>query len=66
MLLRSRWGIGTLALLAAMTVLVILDHWTHADERTVLLSGLVIACVVMHLFLHGGRGGNPGPDKGAK
>jgi peptidoglycan/LPS O-acetylase OafA/YrhL len=64
--LRTRWGIGALALVAMTTVLVILDHWAHAGERTVLLGALVMACVVMHLFLHGSPGGSGGAGKGPK
>lgn len=64
--LRSRWGLGALAFLAVGAVLLIFDHRAHIGGNTLLLGGLLLACVVMHLFMHGGHGGHGGSDNGGR
>lgn len=63
--LRSRWGVGFLAVLAAAAVLLLLDHWTHIAQSNLALAGLLLAALAMHLFMHGSHGGHGGPDKGS-
>ncbi len=61
--LRSRWGIGVLAFLGVGAVLMIFDHRAHIAGNNLVLGGLLLACVVMHFFMHGGHGG---PGKGGR
>lgn len=66
-LLRSRWGIGLLVVIAVAALLLVFDHWTHIAESNLLLGGLLLACLAMHLFMHGshgGHGGHGGSGKG--
>lgn len=62
--LRSRWGIGVLTFLAVGAVLLIFDHRAHIAGNNLVLSGLLLACVLMHLFMHGDHGGHGGPKRG--
>ena len=55
--LRSRWGIGVLVFLGVGTVLLIFDHRAHIAGNNLVLGGLLLVCVLMHLFMHGGHGG---------
>jgi hypothetical protein len=61
---RSRWGIGVLTFLAVGAVLLIFGHRAHYPESNLALGGLLLACVLMHLFIHGGHGGHGGPGRG--
>ena len=62
--LRSRWGMGFLAVFCVAALLLIFDHWTHIAESNAVLGALLLACLAMHLFMHGGHGGHGGPGKG--
>ena len=62
--LRSRWGIGVLVFLGVGAVLLVFDHRAHIAGNNLLLGSLLLVCVVMHLFMHGGHGGHGGPGKG--
>lgn len=55
---RSRWGIGVLVFLGVAAVLLIFDHRAHIGGNNLLLGGLLLGCMVMHLFMHGGHGGH--------
>ena len=62
--LRSRWGIGVVAFLCVVTVVLIFGHRTHVAGNNLVLGGLLLACVLMHLFMHSGHGGHRDPGKG--
>lgn len=62
--LRSRWGVGSLVVIAIAALLLIFDHWTHIAQSNLLLGGLLLACLAMHLFMHGSHGGHGGSGKG--
>ncbi|MDT8344566.1 MAG: DUF2933 domain-containing protein [Thermohalobaculum sp.] len=62
--LRSRWGMGFLAVLAVAALLLIFDHWTHIAQSNLALGGLLLGCLAMHLFMHGSHGGHGGPGRG--
>jgi hypothetical protein len=64
--LRSRWGIGVLVFLGVGAVLLIFDHRAHIAGNNLVLGGLLLACVVMHFFMHGDHGGHGGPGKGGR
>ncbi len=64
--LRSRWGTGVLTFLGIALVLLVFDHRAHIAGNDLLLGGLLLGCVVMHLFMHGGHGGHGGPRDGDK
>lgn len=62
--LRSRWGLASVAVLGVAALLLVFDHWTHLAESNLVLGGLLLACLAMHLFMHGSHGGHGGPGKG--
>ncbi len=64
--LRSRWGIGVVAFLCVVTVVLVVGHRTHVAGNNLVLGGLLLACVLMHLFMHGGHGGHGGPRQGGR
>jgi len=65
---RSRTGIGFLIAVAVGGFFLLKEHWVHAQGYLPYL--LLLACPLMHLFMHGGHGGHghgqpPNkPDKG--
>ena len=63
---RSRWGIGAVALLCVGAVVLIFGPRTHIAGNNLVLSGLFLACILMHLFMHGGHGGHGGPRRGGR
>ena len=56
--LRSGWGIAFLAILGVAAVLLVIDHWSHIAGSDLALGGLLLACLAMHLFMHGSHGGH--------
>lgn len=55
--LRTRRGIGLVALLAVAAVLLVFDYWAQIAASSLLLSvTLLAACLGMHFFMHGGHG----------
>jgi hypothetical protein len=50
--------------MAVGAVLMIFDHRAHIAGNNLVLGGLLLACVLMHLFMHGGHGGHGGPGRG--
>lgn len=63
--LRSRAGITLLVFLGIGAFLLAYDHRAHLLSGSGLLAGLLLVCVLMHAFMHGGHGGNPrhGPPR---
>ena len=63
---RSRWGIGTIVLLAIGAYLLATEHQAHLFGALPWL--LLLACPLMHLFMHHGHdhGASPERDAGAK
>jgi hypothetical protein len=56
--LRSRWGIGVFTFLAVGAVLLIFDHRENIAGNSLVLGGLLLACALMHLFMHRDHGGH--------
>lgn len=56
---RSPAKIALFVFLAVITFLLIAEHWAHilGLPPLFLLLGL---CILMHVFMHGGHGGNQG------
>lgn len=52
----SRGGIVTAILLAIAAFLLLQEHWAHALGFLPYL--LILACPLMHIFMHGGHGGH--------
>jgi hypothetical protein len=64
--LTSRAGLVLLAFLAIASVLLFTEHRAHALGASLWL--VLLACPLLHLFMHGGHGshgnnGRPGPDR---
>lgn len=57
---QSRAGLALIVFLAAGALLLGYEHRVHILTGNGLLIGLLVACVVMHLFMHGGHGGHGG------
>ncbi len=57
---KTRVGIFLLAFLIIGGVLLAYEHRIHVFSGNGLLIGLLAACIVMHLFMHGGHGGHSG------
>lgn len=60
---RSRSGILLLAFLGFGGLLLAYEHRVHLAAGDGLLALLLLACIGIHLFLHGGHGGH-GSDRG--
>ena len=58
----SRTGVVLLAFLAIAGFLLAYEHRAHVFTGTGLIIGLLAACIVMHLFMHGGHGGHGDGD----
>jgi len=58
---RSRTGIALLVFLAAAGALLASEHWAHLVGYLPFL--FLLACPLMHLFMHGGHG-HGGHDHG--
>ncbi len=62
----SRWNIGLLVFLAIAGFFLITEHRAHLSGLLAFLPFLlVLACPLMHFFMHGGHGGHGGHDGGA-
>jgi hypothetical protein len=70
---RSPIAIGAIAALAIAAAYVTTEHWQHLGSSLPYLPYLLLlACPLMHLFMHGGHGGQaehgvqkqelPGPE----
>lgn len=54
---KSRSGMVLAGFLAVVGVLLTLEHSEHIFAGNGFLIGLLLFCVVMHFFMHGGHGG---------
>jgi hypothetical protein len=54
---RSRAGIVLIAFLAVSGLLLTYEHRAHVFTGNGILIVLLLVCVGMHLFMHGGHGG---------
>ncbi len=54
----SRWNIGLVVFLAIAGFYLVTEHQAHVFGYLPLL--LLLACPLMHLFMHGGHGGHGG------
>lgn len=66
---RTRTGIAVIGFALVAAFYVLREHWGHAFGALPYL--ILLACPVMHLFMHHGHGGGgpqvgPGPGAGAK
>lgn len=61
---KSRTGVVLIAFLAIAGLLLAYEHRIHIFTGNGFLVGLLLACVVMHFFMHGGHGGGHGHDEG--
>lgn len=60
---KSRAGVALLVALGIGAFLLIFEHRVHIFAGNGFLALLLLGCVVMHLFMHGGHGGHGGGDK---
>lgn len=60
---KSRTGIYLLVALGIGAALLAFEHRVHIFGGNGFLALLLLGCVVMHLFMHGGHGGHGGDDK---
>ncbi len=60
---KSRSGIFLLVALGVGALLLVFENRLHILGGNGFLALLLLGSVVMHLFMHGGRGGNGGGDK---
>ncbi len=60
---KSRFGIGLMVVLAIAALLLGFEHRVHVFAGNGFLVLLLLGCVVMHFFMHGGHGGHGGGDK---
>ena len=61
--LTSRAGISLLALLAIAGFLMFTEHRAHVLGAGLFL--LLLACPLLHVFMHGGHGGHDGDGSGS-
>ena len=62
---RTRNGQLLLTVLAVAAIYLLVEHWAHALPYLPWL--LILACPLMHVFMHGGHGGHAGHgESGAK
>lgn len=59
---RSRTGIVLTVFLAIAGLLLAYEHRVHIFSGNGVLIALLLACIGMHLFMHGGHGGHGGGD----
>lgn len=53
---RKPWLTAALMLAVVVGVYLVQEHWTHLAGDWIYL--LLLACPLMHLFMHGGHGGH--------
>lgn len=53
---RSRGGIALFVFLGIAGFLLLYEHRAHIPGDYWLLGGLLVVCVLMHRFMHGGHG----------
>ena len=58
--LSSRAGLVLLGFLAIAGLLLVYEHRAHIFVGNWLLVALLVACPLMHIFMHGGHGGHGG------
>lgn len=61
---RSRSGVLLIAFLAFGGLLLAYEHRVHLLAGEGALALLLLACIAMHLFMHGGHGGHGGRGGG--
>ena len=57
---KSRTGMVFVFFLGIAGLLLVLEHSEHIFTGDGILIGLLLICIVMHLFMHGGHGGHGG------
>lgn len=57
---RSRYSVGLLVIGAVAAYFLLAEHWAHVAGALPFL--LVLACPLMHLFMHGGHGHRHGDE----
>lgn len=62
---KSRAGAALLVFIAIAGLLLAYEHRVHIFVGENLLIGLLILCVGMHFFMHGGHGGHGGKGGGS-
>jgi hypothetical protein len=62
--LSSRANIVLLGFLAVAGYFLVTEHWAHVVPFLPWM--LVLACPLMHIFMHGGHGGHGGSDEGGR
>ncbi len=60
---KSRVGVSLIVSLAIGALLLGFEHRVHIFAGNGFLVLLLLGCVVMHFFMHGGHGGHGGGDK---
>lgn len=55
---KSRTGIALLVFLAVAALLLAYEHRVHLFAGNLGIGLLLAACVLVHLFMHGGHGGH--------
>jgi hypothetical protein len=54
---KSRTGLTLIVFLAVAAILLGFEHRIHIFAGNGLIAVLLLGCVVMHFFMHGGHGG---------
>ena len=54
---KSRTGVTFIVFLAVPAILLGFEHRFHVFTGTGLIAALLLGCIVMHFFMHGGHGG---------
>lgn len=61
---KSRVGVTLIVYLTVAAILLGFEHRIHIFTGNGLIAALLIGCIVMHVFMHGGHGGGGhGGDK---
>jgi len=61
---KSRAGVTLIVFLAIAAILLGFEHRIHIFAGNGLIAALLVGCIVMHFFMHGGHGGGGrGADK---
>lgn len=57
---KSRTGVALIVFLAVAAILLGFEHRIHIFAGNGLVAVLLLGCIVMHFFMHGGHGGGGG------
>lgn len=61
---KTRAGVALIVFLAIAGLVLVLEHRAHIFAGDGLLVLLLVVCIGMHFFMHGGHGGHSGGNHG--